>query len=272
MSVQSHDLHLLTGVYAVDALTGDELEEFERHLERCPSCAEEVRGLRETAARLGLATAIAPPPSMREQVLDATKRVRQLPPPGARLITAADGRRPRRRLVRRLPRPIAVTVMAAAIVALAVLQVGTRHQLQQAQTKNQTIASVLAASDAQIELSSSTAGGTVTAVVSRHDREAVITAAGMPTPSDARVYQLWVISPAGRPARSDCCQAAAPAPRRRCWPPTSSRAISWRLRLSPQVGPGSRRRSRSWRSTRVRSGELKERGREEHALPSTFNL
>ena len=58
MSVQSHDLHLLTGVYAVDALTGDELDEFEKHLEQCPTCAEEVRGLRETAARLGLATAI----------------------------------------------------------------------------------------------------------------------------------------------------------------------------------------------------------------------
>jgi len=196
VSVQSHDLHLLTGVYAVDALTGGELDEFEKHLEQCPTCAEEVRELRETAARLGLATAIAPPPSMREQVLDATSRVRQLPPSGVRVITA-DGSRRRRRLIRRLPRPIAVTAMAAAIVALAVLQVGTRHQLQQAQTKNQTIASVLAASDARIELGSSTVGGTVTAVVSPHDREAVITAAGMPTPSGARVYQLWVISPAG---------------------------------------------------------------------------
>jgi anti-sigma-K factor RskA len=200
VSVQSHDLHLLTGVYAVDALTGDELDEFEKHLEQCPTCAEEVRGLREAAARLGLATAIAPPPSMREQVLDATKRVRQLPPSGGRLITAADGRRPRRRLIRRLPRPIAVTVMAAAIVALAVLQIGTRHQLDQAQTKNQTIASVLAASDAQIELSSSTVGGTMTAVVSKRDREAVVTASGMPTPSGARVYQLWVMR--GTTARS----------------------------------------------------------------------
>jgi anti-sigma-K factor RskA len=196
VSVQSHDLHLLTGVYAVDALTGVELDEFEKHLEQCPTCAEEVRGLRETAARLGLATAIAPPPSMREQVLDGTSRVRQLPPSGVRVITAAGSRR-RRRLIRRLPRPIAVTAMAAAIVALAVLQVGTRHQLQQAQTKNQAIASVLAASDARIELGSSTVGGTVTAVVSPRDREAVITAAGMPTPSGARVYQLWVISPAG---------------------------------------------------------------------------
>jgi len=196
VSVQSHDLHLLTGVYAVDALTGDELDEFEKHLEQCPTCAEEVRGLRETAARLGLATAITPPPWMREQVLDATNRVRQLPPSGVRLITA-DGSRRRRRLSRRLPRPIAVTAMAAAIIALAVLQVGTRHQLQQAQTNNQTIASVLSASDARIQLSGSTVGGTMTAVVSPRDREAVITASGMPTPGDAQVYQLWVISPAG---------------------------------------------------------------------------
>jgi anti-sigma-K factor RskA len=196
VSVQSHDLHLLSGAYAVDALTGDELDEFEKHLDLCPPCAEEVRGLRETAARLGMAAAIAPPPWMREQVLDATNRVRQLPPSGVRLITA-DGPRRHRRLSRRLPRPIAVTAMAAAIIALAVLQVGTRHQLQQAQASNRTIASVLAASDARIQLSSSTVGGRVTAVISRHDREAVITAAGMPTPSDAKVYQVWVISAAG---------------------------------------------------------------------------
>jgi anti-sigma-K factor RskA len=196
VSVQSHELHLLTGAYAVDALTGDELAEFERHLEQCAPCAGEVRGLRETTARLGMATAIEPPPWMREQVLAAAGRVRQLPPSGVRLMSA-DGPRRRRHLSRRLPRPIAVTAMAAAIVALAVLQIGTRHQLQQAQTKNQTIASVLSASDARIERSSSTVGGTVTAVISPHAAEAVITASGMPTPTGARVYQLWVTSPAG---------------------------------------------------------------------------
>jgi anti-sigma-K factor RskA len=213
VSVQSHELHLLTGAYALDALTGDELAEFEGHLEQCAACAGEVRGLRETATRLGMATAIEPPPWMREQVLAAVGRVRQLPPSGVRLMTA-DGPRRRSRLTRRLPRPIAVTAMAAAIVALAVLQVGTRHQLQQAQTNNQTIASVLSASDARIELSSSAVGGTVTAVISPHDGEAVVTASGMPTPTDARVYQLWVISPAG--ARSvgllpgSSARAAAP--------------------------------------------------------------
>jgi len=132
VSVQSHDLHLLTGAYAVDALTGDELAEFEKHLEQCAPCAEEVSGLLETAARLGLATAIAPPPSMRDQVLAATNRVRQLPPSGTRPVAAGPPRRVKR-LRRVLPRPIAVSAMAAAIVALAVLQVGTRHQLEQAQ-------------------------------------------------------------------------------------------------------------------------------------------
>jgi anti-sigma-K factor RskA len=196
VSVQSHDLHLLTGAYAVDALTGDEVAEFETHLEHCAPCAEEVRELRETAARLGLATAITPPPRLRAQVLDAANRVRQLPPSGTRLLTAGPARRGSR-LRRALPRPIAVTAMAAAIVALAVLQVGTRHQLQQAQAGNRAVASVLAASDARIELSSSNVGGTVSAVISRHDREAVITAAGLPAPRGAKVYQLWVISAAG---------------------------------------------------------------------------
>ena len=69
MSVQRHELHLLTGSYALDALTDDEQAYFEKHLARCPSCAEEVRGLREAAARLAMATAVTPPPEMRPRVL-----------------------------------------------------------------------------------------------------------------------------------------------------------------------------------------------------------
>ncbi len=272
MSVQSHDLHLLTGVYAVDALTGDELDEFEKHLEQCPTCAEEVRGLRETAARLGLATAIAPPPSMREQVLDATNRVRQLPPSGVRLITA-DGPRRRRRLSRRLPRPIAVTAMAAAIVALAVLQVGTRHQLQQAQSTNQTIASVLSASDARIQLGSSTVGGTVTAVISKHDREAVITASGMPTPSDARVYQLWVMQrgerPLGRAAAGQQRPRHLPGPRRRR-PAGRPAGDHDRTRGRDQAADDHPDRGNPHASVARRQGEWR---REEHTLPplSTYS-
>jgi hypothetical protein len=196
MSVDSRELHLLTGVYVVDALTGAELDEFEQHLLRCTSCTEEVRGLRETAARLGMTTAIEPPPWMRRQVLAAASRTRQLPPPGGRLLTRDTARRVTR-LRRSLPRSVAVVAMAAAIVVLAVLQVNTRHQLQQTQQGSRAVAAVLAAPDARLETSSTTVGGTVTAVISARDREAVITAADMPAQTDAKVYQLWVISASG---------------------------------------------------------------------------
>jgi len=76
-----HDWHLLTGSYALDALGPQEREGFERHLHHCASCAAEVRGLRETAARLALARSQRPPPGLQDRVLAATCRTRQLPPP-----------------------------------------------------------------------------------------------------------------------------------------------------------------------------------------------
>lgn len=199
MNLRRHDLHTLTGAYAVGALTADELAAFEKHLDQCPSCAEEVRELRETAARLGVATAIAPPPGMREYVLAAAPRTRQLPPLGRRLTTHAASRAAGKRR-RWLARPAAVaaaTAMAAAIALLAVLQVGTQHQLDQAQAQNRAIAAVLAAPGTRIDSSVATVGGTVSAVFAPRDHEAVITVSGMPAPPGTHVYQLWVINAAG---------------------------------------------------------------------------
>jgi hypothetical protein len=83
-----------------------------------------------------------------------------------------------------------LTAMAAAIVVLVFLQVTAGHRLQQARAGNQAFAAVLAAPDARIESAGSSVGGTLTAVISVHDHEAVITTAGMPAPPGSRVYQL----------------------------------------------------------------------------------
>jgi anti-sigma-K factor RskA len=199
MSVQRHDLHLLSGSYALDALADDERADFERHLARCPSCAEEVRGLRETAARLAMATAVSPPPELRERVLTAALRTRQLPPPGGRHQFARnrDRAEPRRRLLKRTGFTAGVLTLAAAIVVLLFLQVSTSRQLQRAQASNGAIAAVLAAPDARINSASATVGGTVTAVMSLREHEAVVTTAGVPSLPQARVYQLWVMTAAG---------------------------------------------------------------------------
>src|SRR5213596_2235795 len=109
------DLHVLTGSYALDAVSDAEREEFERHLQHCPTCEAEVRGLRETAARLALACAMTAPARMEQQVLAATYRTRQLPP------LPAD--RPRRALPRRraFPRRVAVLAAAASVAAAVAL-------------------------------------------------------------------------------------------------------------------------------------------------------
>ncbi len=80
MKLVRDEWHVLTGSYAVDALTEQEREGFERHLHHCVSCDAEVRGLRETAARLALARSLRPPPGLQDRVLAATYRTRQLPP------------------------------------------------------------------------------------------------------------------------------------------------------------------------------------------------
>jgi anti-sigma-K factor RskA len=198
VSTRRHDLHLLTGGYALDALPDEERAEFERHLARCPSCLDEVKGMREAAARLAMATAVVPPPRLRERVLADVPRTRQLPPAGGRLLT----RREKRARVRRLPLSRAgltagVLAVVAALVFLVVTQVSTNSQLHQSQAANRAIAAVLAAPDARIESAGATVGGTVTAVVSARDREAVVTTADVPSLPQAQVYQLWVMTAAG---------------------------------------------------------------------------
>ena len=99
------------------------------------------------------------------------------------------------------PRLIAAVAVAAASVAVAVglgvTQVDTQHQLQSAQASNAAITRVVQAPDARLETMRTSAGGTVTVVFSGQQRAAVVTTTGMTSLPAGRVYQLWVMSPAG---------------------------------------------------------------------------
>jgi anti-sigma-K factor RskA len=214
------DLHLLTGAYAVDAIELAELHVFERHLNRCGSCATEIRGLRETAARLAIGDALPPPPTMWQRVMDATYRTARLPPAASQVsrprflhpLRPARSVRPARPRRSGFPLPRLSVAVAAGVVAavslvaavvLGLTQVRTAHQLDTARA----VAEVLAAPDARTLNGPVAGGGTMTVVVSRARHEAVIITAGLPALSSAEVYQLWVIDPAG--ARSAGLIAAA---------------------------------------------------------------
>jgi Anti-sigma-K factor rskA/Putative zinc-finger len=210
VNTQPDDMHMLTGSYALDALTGPEQEDFERHLRGCASCADEVRGLRETAARLAMAKTVRPPARMQQRVLAATYQVRQLPPVvdesperDQRRATVARlfaGRLPagqRRRRVRTVWIPAAVAAASvAAAVTFGLTQVGTQQQLNAVRASGAAVTRIVQAPDARIEGKGTSVGGRVTVIFSGQQRAAVITAAGMTPPPAGQVYQLWVIGPA----------------------------------------------------------------------------
>ena len=193
------ELHTLSGVYVLDALDVAERDRFTRHLNRCQPCANEVRGLRETATRLAMAVAMSPPAHLRDRVLAAAAGTRQLPPdteqlPGRRFLRS---RRFRRSITARFPRPAAVLAAAAAAVAivLGVTEAVTQRELGHVRAQTQAVEAVLSASDARLLTRATSGGGRVTVVVSQSRHALVLTTSGLPPLPAAKVYEVWFLSP-----------------------------------------------------------------------------
>jgi anti-sigma-K factor RskA len=229
VKVRRDDLHVLTGSYVLDAVSQAEQAGFEHHLQHCPACEAEVRGLRETAARLAMACAVTAPARMEQRVLAATYHLRQLPPvsgnPLSRLRAARDRRRarPEQALARehrraraeqvsardrrrvpaapgRWPRRLAIAAAAASVATaagLGITELSAQHQLDSARSSAAAIARVVTAPDARVETERTRAGGRVTVVTSAALHEAVVSATGLPPLSSGRVYQAWVMTPSG---------------------------------------------------------------------------
>lgn len=188
------ELHTLTGAYALHALAPEERTEFERHLEVCPACAQEVRELAATTTRLGLAVAITPPPELKAQVLRRIATERQEPPRVTQESRGAGGGARRGRALSRF----ALAACLAAAAGLGGVAVWQHQEAQDArarasasQERSQALAAVLAAPDARISTGELTDGATGTVVVSRTQDKAAFIASGMPKPPSGKVYQLW---------------------------------------------------------------------------------
>ena len=210
------DLHMLSGAYALDALDqGSELTRFNRHLNRCQSCASEVYGFREVATAMALAATTEPPPAMRDQVMAAVARTRQLPP---EIKTHA---RPRRTRSAAPWIPWLSGAIATAGIVLAVLfgfaQAHTQNELNQARAQNQALAAAQARVEAALNQArehdqalaeilgaphvtllshSTTKGGVAVVVLDAATRKLVVATSGLPALPDGKVYQLWLIGPA----------------------------------------------------------------------------
>ena len=184
--------HALIGAYALNAADGAASGQLERHAAHCQECADELAGLRETAARLGTAAAVRPPAALRQRVLAASERTAQLPPLTGRSRSWGDARR-------KVAVAAGSLAAAAAVVVATVLptrpggEPGRGHVA--GRRADIEIAAVLTAPDAKMIDARVRIAGHATVIMSAREDALVFTAAGLPGLSPGRRYELWLIGP-----------------------------------------------------------------------------
>ena len=209
------EIHGAVGSYVVNALDGDEREEFEAHLAVCPTCTREVQEFCETAAELSLlASATQPPAALRSSILSAISEVRPLPPellppepsaeiapvqPSPPTAETAPADRPIDELAlrRQQRRTRILSVLVAAVVAAALALGGVVYglvQARQSQVAQQAAETeLLTAPDVKTYTATMKDGGQVSFVVSRSLNRAMFVGKGLPAVGVDRTYQLWTL-------------------------------------------------------------------------------
>lgn len=207
MRARGAGLHTLVGAYVMDAVPEADRASFERHLLTCEQCRADVRGLREAAARLAEAAAVAPRPELREQTMQAAARTRQQPPlvvSQKRRFLAGRQWRHASRSAGGGARPWLARVAVTAVVLLAITATvfglhlsSMQGRLSAAEQRDTAIATVLGAHDATTLTAKVTSGGMATVVMSHRERALVFIASGLTRLPTAQAYELWLMSPSG---------------------------------------------------------------------------
>jgi anti-sigma-K factor RskA len=187
--------------YALDALEGAELQDFEALLGRSTEARREVAELQEVVAFLAYAAPVATPPaSLRERVLREARQVRPI----------AAAQKPN---ANRLGMLVPYFALAAALAGIIVL--GTRYVAQRdtnrtlaaaADTLRQALASrdviidaLLAPEVATVKLSATGSPPSARMYWNRATGQVILAAFQLPPAREGRTYQLWGIARGGAP-------------------------------------------------------------------------
>jgi anti-sigma-K factor RskA len=208
------ETHDLVALYVVDALSAEEAQEFESHLEGCAECRKEVAEMRTVTEMLSSSVDADPPSALRGSIL-AEIAVTAQEPGDRRSVgpapAADDAARAERVAVpdnviplrRNLGSRLAYLV-AAASVLLAVGFGGwalqSRDDAHQASGQQAQLLDLLGAGDVRTVSGTATPGGSGTVVLSRDRAEAVFVATDLPDLPDGKVYELWTVTDKAVPA------------------------------------------------------------------------
>ena len=182
------DFMELAAPYALHAISQAESDAIDRQLAEAPELVaraftDEVRSVREVAARMSAATAVEPPEHLRVKLLAAISGDTTAPLP-------AFPAGPRRRNWRSM----ALSAAAALVIGLVVVGVGWAIRPAANPT---TAEQVFAAEDVRTISSGIPTGGTATVMFSRERNAAVLVMNNVAPPHSGTVYQMWLVGADG---------------------------------------------------------------------------
>jgi anti-sigma-K factor RskA len=189
--IVNDDLLAIAYPYALDALADDERRRVDAELastddDTRAAFTDEVRAIRETLAAVSEIGAVAPPPRVREQLLDRI----------APQVAPTDELAARRR-----GRWIVMLSVAAAVVVIAVGGVVLGRQLTDTESNPPAITAeqVLRAPDVRSSTAPIPGGGSATVSYSEDANALVLVMDDVPPPPPEANYQMWLLPEAGSP-------------------------------------------------------------------------
>ncbi len=204
------ELEELFGVYALDAVEGDERIQVEAFLERTPAAQVEVAQLQEAAAMLAHSGSAAPDGlwDRIEESLSAEPPGLTLPLPGPRPAPRGEASRPPGRARRRgVGVKVALGVAAVSVAAVLVSALVVADQMNEQQDRLAQVASsvehdgmrraamgAMADPEARTVELEATAGPASATVVSLPGGGGYIMAHDVPRLAKGRTYQLWAMT------------------------------------------------------------------------------
>ncbi|MBV9952993.1 MAG: anti-sigma factor [Acidimicrobiia bacterium] len=194
MDLSHEEIEALLGVYALDAVEGEEREAVELHLRECPRCRAEVAEHREVAALIAHGGAPAPA-GVWDKILSSLEE----PPPQMRLEVGPEGGtvvplepRPSRSRLSRLQ----VALLGTAAAIILVLGVAVVRLDQRLSTMDHRATASQVATAALVDPSSRRGtlelhDGSVVPTAITRDGSGFLLAGSTPSLRDGLVYQLW---------------------------------------------------------------------------------
>ena len=164
-------IHDLTAAYALDALDARDEERYVEHLAACERCREELAELRDPVAALAYGVASpAPPPELRDRIIEAARAERSNVVPIRRRLPVALG--------------AAAAVAATVALALGLWAASVSSDLD----RERSLLAILA----DPEATSIPLEGANGRVVVTDTGEAALVVSGLATAPEGKTYELWI--------------------------------------------------------------------------------